>query len=186
MKKAHLKLAVAIACVINSAILHPSHAQDNKVKRPSITAFHERHACGVNTDPDWQFIKKNETIVEDSNKRYDLFRSDDERKIPCGLLLKVRNGEGLIWNVKKMKLADAEALFGKSRENRLYHSTENPQGLPEQGCRVFDLIAVDLIDRNNVKDFTLYVKVVDNVITDYVIDGPGITWVEPKKIEKKE
>lgn len=140
-----------------------------------------RNICGVNVNYAEVYQRANLGKSIDMNKRYLVYESRDTLRQKPFTVLEVKEGRATFVLPKPSSLKALEERLGNSTENAY---TIGSDSAIEQDCRVFNLIASDESNVDNVKTFAIYVKVQDGVPSNYIVDGPGIVSIEPKEFSQ--
>lgn len=144
----------------------------------------EQTRCGPGIQSTYRQTSRDQT--------FNLFRLDDIDRLKQIGTLEIIDGHGFVYPLKKMKLDEAESLFGKSRDRLIVTSTDNTTNRnrlthrafstsPKTNHRIFDLLAVG--SDNQPKIFHLTILFAQGL---YTVDGPGIGIIKFKRIGKKE
>lgn len=148
------------------------------------TSTEDQTRCGSGIQSTYQQTSRDQI--------FRLFRLDDVDRLNQIGTLETIDGQGFVYPLKKMKLDEAEAFFGKSRDRLVVTSTDNRTNQnrlthrgfstsPETNHRIFDLLAVGT--DNQPRIFHLTILFAEGL---YTVDGPGIGIIKFKRIGKEE
>lgn len=165
----------------------PTETREKPIELPRVEPnprtyfFHDLNVCGVGIDYSAMKVKNVVTIEDLLNKSYLLYsRNELNRESPIGLL-EVKNGNGFLDRFdEKISVEEAEKLWGAHEPNVLRG------GRTERDCLKFSVIGIenvepaDGIDREE-REFSIYLALTNH--RQYVVDGPGILFVDPKDAE---
>ena len=136
------------------------------------------NVCGTNP-----YFKGDEDLQKSTF--YSLYRPEDLKRENLVATMEVKDGNGILERIKAMTLAEAELLWGLSKDSQ---GTRGERvGIFDPGWRFFELVGTAYqstkpqLDRRP-KFFYVYAKLKNGQISEYAVDGPGIRCLEPKQI----
>ncbi len=132
------------------------------------------NVCGMGIDYSAFSVKDIETTEDEMNKSYVLYRSDDpKRELPIETL-EIKNGNGFLNEFKnKITLEEAAKRWGKSEPNRVRDD------YCENNCLKYQVIGIEKNAASpEPKTFSIFLDALS--CQRYVVDGPGIAFVDPK------